>query len=100
MTPEIDLTFGEALKHLSPVFGKSTRLEIVLALVVSDEELTASEIIDTTTLSRGGVYNNIDDLVDDGVIQIDRNPGNRKYYAPNMEHPVVKHFPQLLNSTA
>ena len=81
----------ESKSLLLRAYGESPQMKIIDYLMdFPKNDFTQKEIIEVLCMSKTTFYKYFDNLVDFGMIRINRKIANAKLYSINMESPLIK----------
>ncbi len=76
---------------ITKVLGYSPKMKILDYLLdFPTNDFTKKEIIDALGMSKQTFYKYFDDLVEVGIVRVNRTIGKAKLYKVNRENPIVK----------
>ncbi len=81
----------EARSLLLRAYGNSPQMRIIIYLMdFPRNDFTQKEIIEELGMSKTTFYKYFDNLVDFGMVKVNRKIANAKLYPINMDSPIVK----------
>jgi predicted transcriptional regulator len=81
---------------LMQLFGSPGKTRLLSVFVdETDYDLSITEIADQAGVARSTVYDNLDELMDLGVVEVSRETGNGKRYQLNTDSPIAERLVEL-----